>query len=286
MENKAQELISKAEDNLTHSGCFNSQKQERCQTSAQLYQKAGNIYKLTKEWKEAANAFIKAAELFILADETYLAIDNYISSSNCLKKVDALKAIDILKIVYDLYMEDNKYYNAAKYIKEIAIIYEELENIPEAKVAYQKAAEIYEMEDKTSLATECFLKIADLNIQLGQFSSASELYQKVAEESIKSTLLKFKCKEYLLKAGLSQFCNDDIVDSSRVLNKYCDIDATFSTSREYKLLSHILNALENSDLDLFTNILIEYDSISTLTPLLTKILVKLRSLITDKQSLA
>ena len=287
MDDKAKELIEKAEANLTKVGCFGlNSKKEKWETSAELYNKAANIYKLTKEWCKASNAFTQAAQLFLQIDDTFSALDNYILSSNCLKKFDPIEAIETLNIIYNLYLEKNSYTNAAKYMKEIATIYEQQQNYIEAKKAYQKAAEIYEIDDKTTLENECLVKIADLNIELDQFNDASRYYQKVAEEYIKSPLLKFKCKEFLFKAGLCQLCNDDLIENQRQLNRYCDIDHTFSTSREYKLLSHIISSIEASDLELFTNSIIEYDNISPLTHYLTKVLLQIQTLITDEQSLA
>lgn len=48
------------------------------------YTKAGNIYKINKEWEKAANAFLKATE----CEKDFLDISNYVEAANCMKRVN------------------------------------------------------------------------------------------------------------------------------------------------------------------------------------------------------
>jgi alpha-soluble NSF attachment protein len=54
------------------------------------------------------------------------------------------------------------------------------------------------------------------------------------------------------------------VRAAQSLNRYCNIDVSFSTTREFKLLQELLGACEEQDVEAFTNSIVEYDRLSKL----------------------
>ncbi len=68
------------------------------------------------------------------------------------------------------------------------------------------------------------------------------------------------------------------------LNKYEDMDPTFSNQREYKFLKELIEAIESSDVDSFTNAVIEYDAITKLDQWKTTLLLRAKKALKDETS--
>lgn len=70
-------------------------------------------------------------------------------------------------------------------------------------------------------------------------------------------------KEYDL---IREIMIQDIVAMRQVLDRYKEMDYTFGSSRECKLLEDLTNDVENMNVDDFTEHVFDYDSISPLDP--------------------
>jgi len=81
-------------------------------------------------------------------------------------------------------------------------------------------------------------------------------------------------------------CSGDIVSSKRALEKYQEMDCTFSSQRECKFLQQIVDAAENYDVDAFTQAVVEYDSITKLDQWKTSVLLKIKNSIKNEEKLA
>ena len=69
------------------------------------------------------------------------------------------------------------------------------------------------------------------------YYKAIELYEKVAKVSIQNNLMRWSVKEYLLKAGICHLCTGDQVGVNQALERYREIDPSFTQQREYQLLA-------------------------------------------------
>lgn len=136
-----------------------------------------------------------------------------------------------------------------------------------------------------SLANNCLLKVATFAAQLEQYQEAIEKFENVATASMSSALSKFSVKEYLFKAGLCHFCLNDPVSAARALERYQEIDPTFQGSREQKLLSSILEAIETNDVQMFTDYVADYDRMTKLDNWKTAILLRIKKCIDAEPSL-
>jgi len=150
--------------------------------------------------------------------------------------------------------------------------------------AYQASADFFEGENQQSAANACLLKVAQFSAQLDKYDKAIEIYEKVASGSLDNNLLKWSVKDYFLKAGLCHLCTADIVSAKRSLDKYKDMDPTFSSQRECKFLEQIVGAYENLDAESFTNAVVEFDSISKLDAWKTSILLKIKNSIKSEDN--
>jgi len=251
--------------------------------AADLYIKAGNAFKMSKDWENAAEAYKKAAGCFTHAQSAHEAATAYINAANALKKHNPPESIELLRQAVDVYTDGGRFSMAAKIQKDIAEMLEAEMDFESAMVAYQLAADYYEGENAKSAARGCLLKVATFAAEAGDYKQAIEIFERAGAEAVDDRLLKYGAKDHFFKAGLCHLAAADVVSARRALEKYCDICPSFDREREYKLLEDITNACENYDIQSFTNAVAEYDSLTKLDKWKTNILLKIRGTIHENE---
>ncbi|OMH85432.1 Alpha-soluble NSF attachment protein, partial [Zancudomyces culisetae] len=273
---QARELLAKADKKADQKGWFGGRKYDE---AAELYERSANQFKLAKNWKEAGNAFLKAAAMYQQLnnpmDEDIAQA--YISSSKCFKKANDLnQAVQGLSNAIAIFLQKGRFHAAASHKKEIAAIYEsELLDYEKAMAAYEDAAEYYSSEDSKALANNCLLKVATFAAKLENYQKAIEIFESIATTSVDNQLTKWSIKEYFFKAGLCHLALDvgNTVGTRQAIERYLALDPSFSNTRECKLLNNIVSDVENEDLEGFTNHVAEYDHISQLDSWKTSLLL-------------
>jgi len=253
--------------------------------AVELYTKAGNSFKIGKKWDRAGEAFTKAAECHLKLQSKHEAAQSYLNAAMCYKKTNITTAVMCMKQGIEFYTEEGRFSIAAKHQKELAELYEDQSDLENAIAAYQTAADYHEGEGSTSAASSCLLKVALFSAQLERYDKAIELYEQIAAQSIDNNLLKWSVKDYFLRAGLCHLAKGDVVAAERAVERYMDMDATFSSQRECKFLQELVTACKNYDVEAFTNAVVEYDSISKLDSWKTSILLKIKNSIKDEDTL-
>ncbi len=71
-------------------------------------------------------------------------------------------------------------------------------------------------------------------------------------------------------------CSQDYVRARGNLEKYQNMDMTFSGTREYELLKGILDAVEAEDVEAFTNKVADFDRLTKLDQWKTTILLRIK----------
>jgi alpha-soluble NSF attachment protein len=274
-EDKGNEWMEKADKKLKSFSLFNSE--AKYEDAADMYIKAANSYKMAKNWDQAAKAYSRAAECQLKLQSKHEAASNYVQAATCLKKVNGEEAVNYLRTAVDLYTDEGRFSIAAKHQKEIAEYYEEALDHEKALEAYQKAADFYDGEGSTSAAGSCLLKVANFSAQLEKYERAIEIYEQVAKSSLENNLLKWSCKDYFMRAGLCHLCLGDVVSAKRAVEKYRDMDPSFANQRECKFLEQIIAATEDYNVENFTQIVAEYDSISPLDKWKVTLLLRIKN---------
>ncbi|EPZ35874.1 TPR-like protein [Rozella allomycis CSF55] len=285
---EAFELIDKADKKVNSTSWFPFGGKSKQEDAVDLYTRAANILKNNKRWKESADTFSKVADLLVRLGERSEASSRYINAAQCYKKCSPEEAIIAYKNGIDILAEAGRFQSAASHQKEIAEILEcDIGDMDRAILAYEAAADWYSGEDANALANSCWIKVAHLAAQHEKYEKAIEKFEYVAHASVDNSLAKWSVKEYLLKAGLCRFLQDggDIVGIKKTIEKYRDIDMTFGSTREYKLLTEILEAVEQGDPQLYTDVVTEYDRFSKLDAWKTSILLKIKKSIEAEPSL-
>jgi len=282
---KAEEWMEKAEKKLKSFSMFGGSS-TKYEDAAEWYTKGANLYKMAKKWEQAGGAFVKAAECNLKAQSKHEAATNYINAGNCFKKTNVTDAVNCFRTAIELYTDDGRFSVAAKHQKEVAELFEGEMDYENAITNYQTAAEYYEGENSTSAANQCLLKVAQYSAQLEKYDKAVEIYEQVARNSLDNNLLKWSVKDYFLKAIICHLCQQDVVSAKRALEKYQDMDVTFSSQRECKFLTDVTAAFESYDVEAFTQAVVEFDSISKLDQWKTTMLLRAKNLIKQEGGLA
>jgi len=282
-DSKAEDLFDKADKKLKSFSLFGGN--SKYEDASDMYTKAANLFKMEKKWDRAGESYIKAAECHLKLASKHEAASNYINASNCYKKSNVTEAMACLKQAIEFYTDEGRFSIAAKHQKELAELYESSSDLENSIGAYQLAADYYEGESSSSSANQCLLKVALFSAQLERYDKAIELYEQIAAASVDNNLLKWSVKDYLFRAGLCHLAKGDVVSADRALERYQDMDASFSVQRECKFLLEIINACKSYDVEAFTTAVVEYDSISKLDSWKTTILLKVKKSIKEEEQL-
>ena len=228
-----------AQCNLTHFSHSGSGKQDE---ALEMFQRAGNLFKMDKKWTLAGDTFTTLAQHHMRLGNKHDAATTYVDAANCYKKADPDKTADRLSKAIDIYTDMGRFTIAAKHHQTIAELYEggdannaNTNNLDRAIRHYEKAADFFRGEESNSAANKCMLKVAMYAAQLEQYDRAIGIYEQVAASALESSLLKYSAKEYFFRASLCHLCVDAL-NAQHAVKKYEEQYPAFADSREAKLV--------------------------------------------------
>ena len=100
--------------------------------------------------QEAGDAYVKAAEIYEKnLKEAHDARSKYVDAAKAYKNVDTKAAVKYYSVAVDMDMEGNRFSTAAKLYKDIAELYEKELDYDNAKNAYTRAADCYDVSPRT-----------------------------------------------------------------------------------------------------------------------------------------
>ncbi|PON79077.1 NSF attachment protein [Parasponia andersonii] len=276
---KAEEFEKKAEKKLNGWGLFGSKYED----AADLFDKAANSFKLAKSWDRAGSTYIKLANCHLKLESKHEAAQAYVDAAHCYKKTSVNEAISCLEKAVHLFCDIGRLNMAARYFKEIAELYESEQNIEKAIEFFEKAADFFQNEEVTTSANQCKQKVAQFAAQLEQYQKSIEIYEEIARQSLNNNLLKYGVKGHLLNAGICHLCRGDVVAITNALERYQDLDPTFSGTREYKFLADIAASIDEEDVAKFTDVVKEFDSMTPLDSWKTTLLLRVKEKLKAKE---
>ncbi|KAK7305940.1 hypothetical protein VNO77_43853 [Canavalia gladiata] len=276
---KAEEFEKKAEKKLSGWGLFGSKYED----AADLFDKAANSFKLAKSWDKAGATYLKLANCHLKLESKHEAAQAYVDAAHCYKKTNINEAVSCLDHAVNLFCDIGRLSMAARYLKEIAELYESEQNIEQAVVYYEKSADFFQNEEVSSSANQCKQKVAQFAAQLEQYQKSIEIYEEIARQSLTSNLLKYGVKGHLLNAGICHLCKGDGVAITNALERYQELDPTFSGTREYRLLADIAAAIDEEDVGKFTDVVKDFDSMTPLDSWKTTLLLRVKEKLKAKE---
>jgi len=278
-EGKAREYLDEAVRQLNKLRLFN--RSDKYENAAYYYNKAAVAFKIASNWQEAGDAFIKSAENKMYYDQE-AAMDEYVQAARAFKQGSFNRdAVRCYEQAVHHFMAKNKFGTAAKLYREIGEIEEGDYRWRQAVEAYSHAADCHENEDAKSHAMELELKIAEIYANQAEYKEAIDYFEKVAKGSEKNPLIRFNANDYLLRAALCHLpacvsSKDNGAAFKQALARYKDAFFAFSKSRECKFLDKLAAAVEEEDVQAFTDAVAEYDRVSPLDKWRTNVLLMMK----------
>lgn len=281
------ELIQEAEKLLKPQGWLSSivsgsSLYSRQEDASDLYVQAGNQYLLKRDFSNAATQFKKASHIQKDLGNNNDVANYLIEAYKSYKFVSAQDAIECLSEAIDIYSGKNgQFRRAANCTMDLGALYESIDDVAKAGEAYEKAGQLYTVDHAEALSSKAFTKAADLYATSGNYAKAIEFYEAVSQVKVHESLSAWRLKEYYLKIILCSLALDDVVGAKRRLDEY-SAEGTWETTREYKLVTELLDAIDQGDVQAFTDKVFEYDQFSKLDKLKTSLLLTIKKSVFEK----
>ncbi|CAK7218732.1 vesicular-fusion protein S17 [Sporothrix curviconia] len=259
-------------------------REQKYRDAADLYVQAANAFRIQNLNREAGKAFESAVPIQRQKlDEPDEAANTLVSAFKVYREKYPEDAARCLEDAIHYYTSRGNFRRAAKQKEDLGELYEELQALDQALTSYENAAAWYDTDGAQALANKNWLKVAELSAVADKpdYFKSIEIFERVAQKSISNNLMRYSVKEYLLKAGLCHLATADSITTQRALDKYRDMDPTFTATREYQLLVDLTEAIEAGDADKFSEKLFQYDQMSKLDKWKTTILLKVKSTIEE-----
>lgn len=288
-EAKGKQYLEEAEKKMKSSGSVLSSifgsGSSKLDDAAELYQKAGNSFKMAKNWMAAGKAFVSAAEIQLKQNTKHEAANMFNEAANAFKKATPDEAVTCLLKSCEIYIDMGRIVMAAKQYQTIAELYEsDVVDVQNAVVYYEKSADLFKMEENNAAANKCLLKVAQFAAQLEKYSRAIEIYEQIGTGAIENPLLKYGARDHFFRAGLCHLCVD-YLNCQQALARYESILAAFNDSRESNFLKQLIAAVDENNIDNFTNAVKEYDNMSRLDNWCTTLLLRVKKGINEEPDL-
>jgi alpha-soluble NSF attachment protein len=139
---------------------------------------------------------------------------------------------------------------------------------------YARAIEIFEQVTYSDWLLNFSFLILNLIFAIFQIGTAS----------IENQLLKYGARDHFFRAGLCHLCVDHL-NCQQAIARYETILAAFADSREGGFLKALIAAVDENNLDNFTNAVKEYDSTSRLDNWCTTLLLRVKKNLNEEPDL-
>ena len=255
----------------------------RLEDATDLYIQAANLYRLNKDFTQAGNQFVKAADIQEKLGNHNDVANNLIEAYKCFKGVSPTDAITALaKAIHIFLTQNGQFRRAANFTGDLAELYESVGDVENAKKSYEQAGDYFTTDHAEALANKSYLKCADLTALSGDYKKALDLYDTIIKQLSGSALSKWSLKDYFFKAILCVLCLADVIEAQKRSSAYLGEDSNWDQSREYKLVQDIFESIDEGDVQGFSDKVFEYDLLSKLDKLKTQLLLKIKNTVVEK----
>ena len=248
---KAEDLKQKAEriykENFSKKPSFT--RTQGLGVSIQLMKNAANHFRLVKDWKNAANAFLKAAEFEKTIGST--ACSTYNEAAMMQMKYDKLAAVKTLKLRVEALSAQDKVNWAIDAMKQIGEIYE---GEKEYLLAAENYNEIFELYKKIDVLTtplcrfDLLLKAAELKVVAEpsrmHIIEAIGVYENVISKYVK---VGQNIEKIYLRMILLHLANGGADGMDEIVQKFLSLDFRLKKSKAQESVEFLIKAFKEKD---------------------------------------
>lgn len=263
----------------------------RYEKIAELYSKAGNIYKISNK-EQAIKCFKKVLHYNRQLSESsfnynYDTRNILLNIAELYTKIDYLKSVEYYEQIINYYTEKGEIYNIVKYYEIIGDLYWDNNLIGETKQIYYKTLNLinsnspdkYYSTKKRLCERICEILICSNDSNSTNVLEVSKIYFDLADDSLRTKLSIYYAKKYILLGLLADCAGDDFVKGKNDLKKYSELDHTFLSSNEGIFIEKIFKAIDSNDSDELSFLCADLDKIIPLDKIQVNLLSRIKKLI-------
>ena len=282
-------LVDNAEKLLTAFTIFG--RRENQGQAVDLFDKAGNLFKLNKDWENAKKAYVRAAQVSQILGQGFETSNFYCSAAKMCKNYSTKEAITYFNESVKIDLENNRLSQVARSYQEIAELEVKNGDLKTAINAYQKTADYYLASDSKSKSNQMSLNVAHYSAEIGDFKKAYEIYDQQVQSALESQMAIYSAKEYIFKATLCYFLmiiydSNDISNVQNLVDRYVNLCSKFEGSAEHILLQSCVDSYIENEVDKFTDALFRYDHVHKLDNWTGNLFLKIKEKLTNTETSA
>jgi len=274
---KADALMKDGENELTKFAPFTSSESRRDKARDKFIQ-AGAQYKASNSWLLAATSFQRASEMASKNKCESDFVSDCEEAAKCFKKAKDKRATDLFEKVVDMYAQQQRFPQAAKYCLEIAQTAEGADSV----TWMNKAVRYFKSANSKVSATETTLQIAEVYLKMNDFVEARKIYGRQARDALDDRLARGGARKLIFMALLCEMASisgtnmGEGVDSlRRNFEEFQELDTQFTEhTREHMFIAQAIDAFEEQSLEKFDDAVGEYDNICPLDEIKMKLVIK------------
>jgi alpha-soluble NSF attachment protein len=246
------------------------------EAAAELYARAGKLLRGNGCDTEASEAFRLASECHAKAKQEYEAGTALVSAANCLRGADSPRAARCLRLSGQHFEKAGRMSAAAKHLQEAGELYDSGGDSDDALECFERAAGHFGAEKAPGHATTCIAKVGSIRAQRGEYGAAIEALERAAREALSSDLLRHSARDYLFRAFLCAVATGNCSMAAANLDRYCEMDTSFRSSRDVTFARHFLAGVEAKDLGTISDAVGDYQEVSRFPLWHTRIIANIR----------
>eukprot|EP00759_Apiculatamorpha_spiralis_P051900 PhF_6_TR5541/c0_g2_i1/m.7881/K15296/NAPA, SNAPA, SEC17; alpha-soluble NSF attachment protein len=283
MESKAREAME-AGDKASKKFFGGESKYEKAR---EHFMQAGNFYKASQMWLEAANAYTRCMEMSVKLKQEMDVAEDLENAAMCYKKANDPRAKELYEKVIQTYLKNGKGTQASKLAQKIADLCESEGDVPGAIQWYTRAADLMKRENSLRTAQQVLLKVAALHALGGHYDEAIALYEDIGKDYASDRLLKGAARKELFMAALCHLANlkpiqkDEGIDAfQETFQSYEDADSMFTAQTwEHILITKIIQAFKEDSVQQFADAVSEYEDICPMDELKQKLVMRAKDVL-------
>ena len=233
---------------------ISSNKEKKYESAQHLFDKCARLYKLSKQYNKATDAYEQSARCFLTLNNDSEAATAFMNAFETCQKYDIKGAIQYASDATKIYTNLASPNDISKCNEKLAICYESINDHKQALIHYTACLSVSEIENKSYSINKFRLKIAGIYIHMQRYDDAAEIYEKLAETCI-NTLEKFRLNEYLTSAMICTLEKHDYITASKKFQSIIDTHKSYEESSDGRFISDLLSAIKESNMGLYTTTL-------------------------------
>ena len=204
--------------------------------------KAGNHLVIEKKYTLAGEAFENAGHIHLINNRKYEGACLFVKAVDYYDKDKKYNvARDLLNVAITIYLEDGKLSTAAKQLEKLGEVYYNNKQIPLAIESYKKSCKWYCLDNSKDTGYGILYKAVELAINSEQYAEAISLLTQIDKHYESNQIAELKRKKVFLEISILKLYSLDECEPY-LLTQEC-----YKSTREYELISNLIESLDRRD---------------------------------------